>query len=322
MTASSKTGTQENLMLSSVFAVLSYTAGIYFCYIFYGIAQENIYHQTFDGKKFTSSLFLVWVQCLAHLLLAAVMRRPDPSTKPAPMMAYVKIGFSYVGAMYATNYSLNFINFPTQALGKSCKLVPVMLSRIIINKKRYALSEYLCVLLITIGISIFQLGKSTKDMGSNSTFGLVLLAVSLALDAYTGPAQEACQKQYNMSESEMMFQMNKFAIAFVSIGMLAADQLLPALTFIVAHPSLLPSIAAFALLSATGQAVLLRALFRFDSLVVTTITTTRKFVTILASVLWFGHTLASTQWMGVVLVFSGLAGDIYVKNNKSKAKVM
>ena len=54
----------------------------------------------------------------------------------------------------------------------------------------------------------------------------------------------------------------------------------------------------FSVLSALGQNFILMTLYRFDSLVLTTITTTRKFFTILASVVWFGHSLGFWQWTG------------------------
>lgn len=38
-------------------------------------------------------------------------------------------------------------------------------------------------------------------------------------------------------------------------------------------------------------------------------TTTRKFFTILASVVFYGNALVSRQWVGVVLVFLGLGLD-------------
>ena len=44
----------------------------------------------------------------------------------------------------------------------------------------------------------------------------------------------------------------------------------------------------------------------FGSLVCSLVTTTRKFFTIVFSVLLFGNSLASQQWLGIVLVFTGL----------------
>ncbi len=48
-------------------------------------------------------------------------------------------------------------------------------------------------------------------------------------------------------------------------------------------------------------------------------TTTRKFFTVLGSVLIFGNTLQGRQWIGAVLVFVGLFLDgAYGKESRSK----
>lgn len=49
----------------------------------------------------------------------------------------------------------------------------------------------------------------------------------------------------------------------------------------------------------------------FGPLTTSIITTTRKFFTILASVLLFGNALLPHQWVGVVMVFVGLGIDAY-----------
>lgn len=48
-------------------------------------------------------------------------------------------------------------------------------------------------------------------------------------------------------------------------------------------------------------------------------TTTRKFFTILASVVFFGNVLTSQQWSGVALVFCGLGIEVVTKYRKSQA---
>ena len=89
------------------------------------------------------------------------------------------ISFTYLSAMGASNQSLNYVNYPTQALGKSCKMIPIMLLNVIIGGKKYSLREYACVLSITLGIVLFRLAKSKGGSGQeNSSFGLLLLAIS------------------------------------------------------------------------------------------------------------------------------------------------
>ena len=58
---------------------------------------------------------------------------------------------------------------------------------------------------------------------------------------------------------------------------------------------------------------------RFGPLACSVITTTRKFFTILTSVLIFSHPMSALQWLGTLLVFSGLGLDsAFGKDHSSK----
>lgn len=65
----------------------------------------------------------------------------------------------------------------------------------------------------------------------------------------------------------------------------------------------------FSLLSAVGQLFIFYSLLVFDSLVCTTITTIRKFLTIVISVAFHGNVLSVTQWGSVAMVFGAVAYD-------------
>ena len=60
--------------------------------------------------------------------------------------------------------------------------------------------------------------------------------------------------------------------------------------------------------------------YRFGSLVLATVTTTRKFFTVLVSVLYYGHVLSDQQWAGVALVSLGLGLELYGKFAKKSAQ--
>jgi UDP-galactose transporter B1 len=43
-------------------------------------------------------------------------------------------------------------------------------------------------------------------------------------------------------------------------------------------------------------------------------------ITMIISVLWFGHRLGGKQWMGVVLVFGAIGAEAYINIAEKKAK--
>lgn len=47
----------------------------------------------------------------------------------------------YLLAMACSNESLRFVSYPFQSLAKSCKLIPVMMSRVILLKAKYPFTK-------------------------------------------------------------------------------------------------------------------------------------------------------------------------------------
>jgi UDP-galactose transporter B1 len=86
-----------------------------------------------------------------------------------------------------------------------------------------------------------------------------------------------------------------------------------AVEFLRQHPKAAWDIFLFCLCGAVGQYFIFLTISRFGALTNTTITTTRKFVSILISSLWNRNPLSFQQWTGVVMVFTGLSYQIYLK---------
>jgi len=58
----------------------------------------------------------------------------------------------------------------------------------------------------------------------------------------------------------------------------------------------------------------------FGSLLLVTVTVTRKMLTMIISVLWFGHSLTGMQWLGVALVFGGIGVEAELSKREKAAK--
>merc|ERR1712151_46270 len=63
--------------------------------------------------------------------------------------------------------------------------------------------------------------------------------------------------------------------------------------------------------AALGQIFIFITITRFSPLVCTIVTTTRKFITILLSVLYFGHRFSFTQWFFTIMIFTGIYLEIF-----------
>jgi len=112
--------------------------------------------------------------------------------------------------------------------------------------------------------------------------------------------------------SQMMFYLNLYSLPSLLALLLVTSQLTAGIRFALSYPSFLVEALIFSLCSALGQSCVLFTLLTFNSLLLVTITTTRKFATILLSVALYGHHLSGMQWAGIGLVWLGLSMDVYV----------
>ncbi|BGP19038.1 hypothetical protein JCM10213_009252 [Rhodosporidiobolus nylandii] len=242
--------------------------------------------------------------------------------------------------------ALSHISFPTLLLGKSCKLVPVMLMNIILYRRKFPLHKYALVALVTAGIWAFMAFKPVKPgkasgRETSSLLGLVLLGVNLILDGVVNATQDHVFRTYSMDGPQMMFWMNAFATAFTTAALLFPTSLTPtfllpvsaasgspphfnelssALSFIASHPSVKLDILLFGLTGSIGQLFIFATLSLYGSLTLVTITVTRKMMTMLLSVFVFDHKLTKGQWGGVGMVFGAVAMEAVVARREKQQK--
>uniref|UniRef100_U3JXF4 Solute carrier family 35 member B1 n=3 Tax=Muscicapidae TaxID=36291 RepID=U3JXF4_FICAL len=198
-----------------------------------------------------------------------------------------------------------------QVLGKSCKPIPVMLLGVTLLRKRYPPAKYLCVLLIVAGVALF-LYKPKKGTGDTELvfgYGELLLLLSLTLDGLTGVSQDHMRAHYQTSSNHMMLNVNLWSTLFLGAGILFTGELWEFLSFTERYPSIISNILLFGLTSALGQSFIFMTVVYFGPLTCSILTTTRKFFTILASVVLFANPISPLQWVGTVLVFLGLGLD-------------
>jgi adenosine 3'-phospho 5'-phosphosulfate transporter B2 len=73
----------------------------------------------------------------------------------APLHAYAAVSASNVMATTCQYEALKFLSFPVQTLGKSAKMIPVMLWGALILRKRYRPREYALAVVMTLGCALF-----------------------------------------------------------------------------------------------------------------------------------------------------------------------
>uniref|UniRef100_A0A3Q3E1V3 Solute carrier family 35 member B1 n=1 Tax=Labrus bergylta TaxID=56723 RepID=A0A3Q3E1V3_9LABR len=290
--------------------------GVFVCYFYYGILQETItrgdYGQGDNKEKFRFARTLVLIQCVISALFAKFLIQFFEGSKPDTTKSwlYGVCSLSYLGAMVSSNSALLYVNYPTQVNLPISKTL--MILGVTILRKKYPLAKYLCVLLIVSGVALFLYKPNKSSAVADDHvfgFGEILLLVSLTLDGLTGVAQDHMRARFQTSANHMMLNINLWSTLVLGLAVLWTGEVWDFLSFTERNPSIIYNILLFGVTSALGQTFIFMTVVYFGPLTCSIVTTTRKFFTILGSVILFGNVMSTMQWVGTILVFLGLGFD-------------
>lgn len=264
-------------------------------------------------------------------------------TGGVPVREWLLTSLAYLGAHKFGLEALRYIIFPLQVVCKSCKSIPVMLGERLLAGQTHSTEKKISVILLTLGVVVFTLAQPKKKddefhLDAKTIFGLTLVFLALICDGIYGPYQNKIAKEYKVTEYHLMLNMNLWQALFATVLILPsgarprggaaasglehahaalsrrpcaapparsrlAGELAELSKFVVTHPSVLQEMAIFSATMAAGNLFIFKLQHDFGALTVTKVTTIRKLVSVLFSVLWFRHSMAKTQWIGVFIVF-------------------
>ena len=170
--------------------------GIFFSFSYFAVLQEDVYKKPYNGEYFKYTFLALVVERGVNALIGLMgICIFGGSGLTIPHRDIFSSGVSQMLAMAGSNEALRYVSYPTQVLGKSCKMVPVMAGGLVIGGKSYSPIEYVQVLLITLGVVVFNLMGKKKKGGSDSLYGMLLISFSLVMDAVTGGLQDKVKKR-------------------------------------------------------------------------------------------------------------------------------
>jgi adenosine 3'-phospho 5'-phosphosulfate transporter B2 len=179
---------------------LVYGAGIIGTLAVYGVVQERIMQYPYGGEFFTVSTYLVLCNRIVNCGYASAMIgiNGEEIGNKAPLWKYMVISLSNVAATSCQYECLKYVSFPVQMLGKSFKMMPVMLWGIAISGKAYGILDWVIAGCVTFGVTEFLMTGSISSPSddSNSMYGLLLLVMFLACDGLTSTKQEKLFKEH------------------------------------------------------------------------------------------------------------------------------
>jgi len=311
-------------------------SGIYASFLSWGYLQERISSQKFgpDGEVFHAPFFINLVQNLFGFLVGYIYLSYQniyiakeervsvfhiPLLKSLTIVALTQSLSSPIGLS-----SVEHVDYLLYTLAKSCKLIPVMIVHIVLYKRKFPAYKYLVAGIVTSGVIMFTLGNPSKKSSTSSAsssdygnlpLGLLMLSASLILDGLTNSTQDMLFKDNKkLTGAHLMCGLN-FVSFWLTLGYasLLSNQLHYSISFIQENPLILKEVLLYAICGAVGQIFIFITLQNFGSLILVTVTVTRKMMSMLLSVFLFGHDLGTYQWAGLLLVFGGIGFEAALK---------
>jgi len=312
--------------LNSMLHCIALGAGIIFMLGIYGFIQEKVMTVEYDGELFKYTVFLVLMNRLFAILYSGgmIIGNKESSAPACPLWKYFAISLSNVAATTCQYEALKWVSFPVQMLGKSFKMMPVMVWGILISQKNYKLQDWLVAAAVTGGVTEFLMtGEiSSKHAGhGDSIWGLALLLGFLAFDGFTSTFQEKLFKEHTTTKYNQMFYINMFSAITSILTLLVFGGLLESVAFCAAHPRFMVDASMLSIGAVGGQFFIYSMVKDFGALAFAACMNVRQVVSIIVSYIAYSKPVTALQIVGLTIVFGALFYKSYASmEEKQKEK--
>jgi len=315
----------DDSSLMSGIRCIVYASGIIFALGVCGVFQERIMSEPYDDEFFKVSVFLVLCNRIAAILYAMVMVciKGEQFAHMVPLWKYFAVSMSNVAATWCQYEALKYVSFPVQMLGKSFKMMPVMIWGILISGQKYKLQDWMIAAGVTGGVTGFLLSgdiKSKHASQGSSVYGLVLMLGFLACDGFTSTFQEKLFKEHKTSKYNQMMYVNGGSMCVSLLTLVTTGGLSQALGFVSRHPAIMGDASLLSASAVGGQFFIYSLVKEFGALVLAATMNMRQVLSILVSYILYGHPITLMQVASLGVVFMTLFYKSYLGYLKDQEK--
>ena len=295
--------------------------GLYICYLASTVVQEEIYSyrssSNEEDDRFESAPLNTFSKSIMNLIVshAIISMRGRKRQKISGSSAICCALLRSIGTIFSL-YALNFISYPHAVLGKSMKILPVFVADSIFDRKRVSRNKLLSVIFTIVGMMIFSSENVSEndDNDNNDWIGILLIFSSLCMDGAMSVTQKRMlvdMKGENHVDSSsdnaldtmayMSFWQSILSFTFVILSI--GDK--GGIMFCMENPVVLGMLLFSTIVESFGQVCVYNIIVSHGSFTTAFVTTLRKFLTILISIVLFGHSMTNSQWFSILLIFCG-----------------
>jgi adenosine 3'-phospho 5'-phosphosulfate transporter B3 len=250
---------------------------------------------------------------------------PVDRHRKAPLTAYPILMLCLLSSSALSNWSLNYINFPTKVVFRSSKLIPTMVLATILHKQIFSLTEYACATAICVGLIMFA-AADWRTTPSFHPVGLLLVTLSVVADAVLPNAQQAVFGMYQATRLEVTLYTNILTLLAYTVTLMLSGEAWAIWELATDPPDnekgwLLPYyIILYTIISYLAITAHMTIVKKYGGVAAIVVATARKGLTLVLSFLLFPKAFSWYYPAGAVLVLGGLGtASLYKQKLKGQA---
>ncbi|KAL7557989.1 hypothetical protein ACA910_000036 [Epithemia clementina (nom. ined.)] len=297
--------------------------GILCSYLIHGSVQEDLFLYTspIDGSKFGYAWLLQALESSCNVFFAFIVQAIFYGETPdLPVKSLYLVGTSQLFAKTFTSLSLAAgLSFPVCTLSKSAKMVPVMIGQLAVGSSSFSWKDYTVAAAIVSGTVILSLGNAKEKDGNGHSgsasettlLGIAFILVSLFMDGITAGLQSFMKRRMRnagqtLKTNDMLLHVNlSMALCAFAFAHVSGDWYLGT-DYLLRNPEAWNMVMTSCICSVIGQTFIFFMIEHFDPLACATVTTSRKILSVIWSIVAKGHSLSNVAAFGVALAVCGL----------------
>jgi adenosine 3'-phospho 5'-phosphosulfate transporter B3 len=297
----------DSLNPAAQFLVLG--CGVFLFFGIHNFLQEAI----MAVPGFKHGVMLGYMEVLGVAACSAIERTfiARERGRVAPISSYPLLTACLLASSALSNMSLNYINFPTKVVFRSCKLIPTMIMASVIHRKVFSSVEYACAIAVCAGLVLFA-AADWELAPSFHPIGLAFVSLSVCADAVLPNAQE---RLFHLGSSrlEVTLYTNVFTLVVMTITTLVSGDLVGALYQMLRNRQLALYFTVYTFVAYLAISVHMSVVKRFGGVTAVLLATGRKGMTLVLSFILFPKAFSWFYPVGAFLVLGGLLASSLVR---------
>lgn len=229
----------------------------------------------------------------------------------SPLSSYLGLTLCLLTSCSLSAMSLNWINYPTKVVFRSCKLIPTMLISRTVNNNHVSTGSLFAGVMVCAGLLSFGLADS-RVLPNFSPIGIFLVLASTFADAFMPNFQERLFRQ-GVSRTELTFYSNLFTMIFLVIMLGVTGELAAVIRWASADSVATAHIAAYTVLSYVAISCHMQTVSVLGGIGAVLVGNFRKTLTVSLSFLLFPKPFTIMYAVGGMLTLSGLLLSVHLK---------